>query len=261
MRMSNLLFDEYPLLISPTLATQIGLTESVVLQQLHYWLNKSEHVHEGRKWVYNTYKDWEKQLPFWSDTTIKRAILKLEKMGIIISGNFNKLPIDKTKWYSIDHETLKRVTRPSGQIDLSSGSDWPIEQVKLTRPLPETTSKTSTKTSANKPDGYTEDFETFWGFYPRTRNMSKKATFGKWQSRLKDGATPDMLIIAAQNYQADCRKERREERFMMNPETFLGPNERYLPFTTMDAEPEPIDHNLQLLRDLAHEGPGDLFDI
>ncbi len=51
--MSNLLFDDQPLVILPQLALAIGLNESIVVQQLHYWLKKSENVHDGYKWVYN----------------------------------------------------------------------------------------------------------------------------------------------------------------------------------------------------------------
>ena len=35
--MSKLLLNEQPLLIMPTLASKIGLNESIVLQQIHYW--------------------------------------------------------------------------------------------------------------------------------------------------------------------------------------------------------------------------------
>jgi hypothetical protein len=35
--MSKLLLDEQPLLIMPKLATKIGLNESIIVQQIHYW--------------------------------------------------------------------------------------------------------------------------------------------------------------------------------------------------------------------------------
>lgn len=38
--------------------------------------------------------------------TVKRTFAKLEKQGYLISGNFNKDPRDKTKWYTIDEEKL-----------------------------------------------------------------------------------------------------------------------------------------------------------
>lgn len=44
----------------PTLATIIGLNESIILQQVHYWLkikekSKQDYI-DGHYWVYNTYE-------------------------------------------------------------------------------------------------------------------------------------------------------------------------------------------------------------
>ncbi|MDP4107129.1 MAG: conserved phage C-terminal domain-containing protein [Bacillota bacterium] len=102
-----LVTKENPLVILPSLAMKIGLREAIILQQINYWLTKKgAHVIEGRKWIYNTYQEWQKQFPFWSETTIKRSFLKLEKQGLLISGNWNALKMDKTKWYTINYEKL-----------------------------------------------------------------------------------------------------------------------------------------------------------
>ncbi|EKN71458.1 hypothetical protein BABA_01430 [Neobacillus bataviensis LMG 21833] len=104
--MSRLLINERPVMIIPSLAEKIGLNEAVVLQQIHYWLGISKHKIEGRTWVYNTYEEWQKQLPFWSVSTIKRTIRSLEMIGLLLSENWNQMKMDKTKWYSIDYEKL-----------------------------------------------------------------------------------------------------------------------------------------------------------
>ncbi|MBB6281753.1 DnaD domain-containing protein [Geobacillus subterraneus] len=109
--MTKLLLDDEPLIILPQLAVAIGLNESIIVQQLHYWLEKSENVRDGCKWVYNTYADWQKQFPFWSESTVRRIITKLEKMGILASANFNRSKIDKTKWYRIDYNKLAEWTQ------------------------------------------------------------------------------------------------------------------------------------------------------
>ena len=98
----------------PTLATIIGLNESIVLQQVHYWLKIKEQSQQdyidGRYWVYNSYKQWQAQFPFWHRNTIQRTFSSLEKKGILISGNYNHAGFDKTKWYSIDYHALNRLT-------------------------------------------------------------------------------------------------------------------------------------------------------
>ncbi|MDR7001360.1 conserved phage C-terminal domain-containing protein [Neobacillus niacini] len=105
--MSNLLVYENPMMVIPSLANMIGLNEAIVLQQLHYWVDKSTHIIEGRKWIYNTYNDWQEQFSFWSLSTIKRIFRSLEDQGLLLSGNWNTSKMDKTKWYTIEYERLE----------------------------------------------------------------------------------------------------------------------------------------------------------
>lgn len=120
--MSNLLIDDYPILVLPNLATEIGLNEAIVLQQMHYWLKKSNHNYDGRRWIYNSFPEWQKHFPFWSVMTIKRAVYSLEKQNLLYVGNYNKAKFDKTKWYSINYGKLEGVKRPSYQNDTTSVS-------------------------------------------------------------------------------------------------------------------------------------------
>lgn len=105
------LYDEHPILIDKKLASVIGLNESIVLQQLNYWLHgKSAKQIDGRLWIYNTYDNWQKDnFPFWSKSTVRRALDSCIKKGLIITGNFNKAGFDNTKWYSIDAGKLDQV--------------------------------------------------------------------------------------------------------------------------------------------------------
>ncbi|MCG1192879.1 DnaD domain protein [Staphylococcus epidermidis] len=120
--MNNLLIDDYPILVLPTLASEIGLNEAIVLQQMHYWLKKSNHNYDGRRWIYNSFPEWQKHFPFWSVMTIKRAVYSLEKQNLLYVGNYNKAKFDKTKWYSINYEKLEGMKRPSYQNDTTSVS-------------------------------------------------------------------------------------------------------------------------------------------
>lgn len=120
--MSNLLIDDYPILVLPALASEIGLNEAIVLQQMHYWLKKSNHNYDGRRWIYNSFPEWQKHFPFWSVMTIKRAVYSLEKQNLLYVGNYNKAKFDKTKWYSINYEKLEGMKRPSYQNDTTNVS-------------------------------------------------------------------------------------------------------------------------------------------
>lgn len=108
--MSKVLFDEPPLSVNVHLATKIGLNEAIVLQQVHYWIevnkNKGINQYEGHYWTFNSIKEWNKCFPFFGEKTLRRVFLNLEKLGFLITGNFNKLRMDRTKWYTIDYKKL-----------------------------------------------------------------------------------------------------------------------------------------------------------
>ncbi|MCE5145114.1 DnaD domain protein, partial [Staphylococcus aureus] len=123
--MNKLLIDDYPMQVLPKLAELIGLNEAIVLQQIHYWLNNSKHKYDGKTWIFNSYPEWQKQFPFWSERTIKRTFGSLEKQNLLHVGNYNKAGFDRTKWYSINYETLnKLVARPSGQNGPTMRTNW-----------------------------------------------------------------------------------------------------------------------------------------
>ncbi|HHU6758782.1 TPA: DnaD domain protein, partial [Staphylococcus aureus] len=118
----KLLIDDYPIQVLPKLAELIGLNEAIVLQQIHYWLNNSKHKYDGKTWIFNSYPEWQKQFPFWSLITIKRTIYSLEKQNLLLIGNYNKAKFDKTKWYTINYQTIEGMIRPSYQNDTTSVS-------------------------------------------------------------------------------------------------------------------------------------------
>lgn len=122
--MNNLLISEPPLQVLPTLAVKIGLNGALFLQQLHYWILRSNNVKENTVWVYKSFDEWREQdFPFWSESTIKRTVSDLKKLDLITIKVFNKMKIDKTNWYTINYQKLESMNRPSGQNDLSSVSN------------------------------------------------------------------------------------------------------------------------------------------
>lgn len=104
-----ILLDEYSLVVFPRLAVRIGLNEAIVLQQIHFLLQNSRNHRDGHKWVYNSYKSWLEIFPFFSKNTLIRTLESLEKQGLIITGCYNKLKMDKTKWYTVNYDTFNNL--------------------------------------------------------------------------------------------------------------------------------------------------------
>lgn len=180
---SSLLIDEPPMLMLPSLAKALkSADKAIMVQQIHYWLqikrkaNDARAFHDGRWWVFNSIQQWHDQFIWMSERTIRRNLDELAKMGIIIVSRFNNKAFDRTKWYTLNYDLLDQLAqgfqkpqsdafsdsgqsnRPtwpqqpsnmaptSVQVDLNNRSGWPQQASRLTKPIPENTSKTTSKT-------------------------------------------------------------------------------------------------------------------
>ena len=102
-----------PVIFTENLALILGIVDAIILQRLEYWLqihekNNNNYI-EGKFWNYNSLDQWQRDIPFFSKSSIKRGFLRLRKKGIVVVGKFNKMKIDRTLWYSIDYDKLKEI--------------------------------------------------------------------------------------------------------------------------------------------------------
>ena len=138
----KILLDSPPLVIPVELANIIGLDESIVLQQIHYYTRinqKADKNHrDGHYWTYNSYPAWQKKFPFWSIRKIKRIFASLKKKKLIITGNYNKYKFDRTLWYRINYEKLDYLTA-NPQLSTSCQSDTIMHSDKMAPPIPKST--------------------------------------------------------------------------------------------------------------------------
>ena len=86
-------------------ATRYGTNVSILLGNINYWIQKNKengkHFHDGRYWTYNTVAAFHSLMPFMSERQIGTALGKAEAEGLLVTGNYNKLPFDRTKWYAL----------------------------------------------------------------------------------------------------------------------------------------------------------------
>ncbi|PTY76826.1 replication protein [Heyndrickxia sporothermodurans] len=226
--MSKLLINDNPLMVIPSLAVRIGMNEAVVLQQIHYWLQLSSNEKEGKKWVYNSYKEWQAQFPFWSESTIKRVINSLEKQGYLQSANFNQSKMDKTKWYTINYEILGET---ENQIDPSTDQNEPlsestcsIDEGELTKAIPEIT----TETSSDKIIPYADiiDYlnQKINASYKSTTKKTKEYIEARWKEGFRINDFKKVIDQKSDEWLFDphwCK--------YLRPETLFGPKfESYL---------------------------------
>ena len=151
---SNLLTDKKPIVINRELAELVGLNESIVLQQINYWvedINKKKgeqsiNYQDGYYWTFNSYKEWQKQFPFWSKSTVRRTIKKLEKRKLIETANYNRMKIDRTKWYRIKHKNLDELRHYADvHNEQFKWSEWVNHVSNLDSTIPEITSESTSE--------------------------------------------------------------------------------------------------------------------
>jgi hypothetical protein len=144
----HLLLDERPLVLLPSLAKAVGVDGALVLQQLHYYLvaPKCGRVIDGKRWIYNTYEQWQAHdFPLWSTRTLRRTFTALETRGLVVSrqpetradGSSNR-----RKYYRIDYEQLNKVVAafPSQAANLAA-FDAPLLAASRTETSTETTKR------------------------------------------------------------------------------------------------------------------------
>ena len=142
------MLDEPPLVLLPSLSRAIGVDQAVVLQQLHFHLvnPKCGRVIDGRRWIYNSYDEWQAHdFRFWSTRTLRRTFTALEKLGLVMSrqpetradGSSNR-----RKYYRIDYEQFNKMVAafPSQPANLAASEPANLAASRT---------KTSTKTTKN----------------------------------------------------------------------------------------------------------------
>lgn len=172
--MSRLLLDDYPILFLPKLAEMLGSSDrALLLQQIHYWIEKSGIEHDGRKWVFNSVATWHKQFSWISERTLRSILKYLEDEGILLTGNYNKLKFDRTKWYTIDYDRLEKLENAFGKscqmekenFSESNGKNLPKENGNIcqtnTRDYKEINKETKEKKKSAYAEGQAQPDHTF----------------------------------------------------------------------------------------------------
>lgn len=213
MNYSNLIIPSTPLVILPELAALIGINKAIILQQSHYWCLHSNHIINGRKWFYNTAKQWNETLFFIGESTIRKAIVELENDGYLISGVFNKDKRDRTKWYTVDYNKINDLYKNSPfakneqmQLDTCSPSakNEQLEMLESSRPLPERSNRDINIPSYSSPKGGMAEQEE----KPKPKSKAKKTK----RDDIDYQAIIDCWNINARNYGLEVARMVTPER-------------------------------------------------
>gem|GEM_PF-6412425 len=107
---------EKPVLLFPSVMKNLGVHEAIFLDALHSELLNIGHVYNGKRWVFKSLELWHLQLPYFSKTSIRRIIQRLEVIDIIETEEIDYRESDG-KWYTIHYETLNSLLEPETSLN------------------------------------------------------------------------------------------------------------------------------------------------
>lgn len=125
------------------IATDYGVNEAIMLNNLFFWVQHAEangkNFHDGRYWTYNSARAFEKIFPYFTAKQIRTILLKLEKNGLIVTGNYNQSAYDRTKWYALTERALAYFQMgasifPNGQME---STEWENGLNQTVTPIPD----------------------------------------------------------------------------------------------------------------------------
>lgn len=93
------------------IAETLGLHAAIVFNHIVYWLKincrkENANFYEGKYWMYETQKQMADFFGYLKEDDVWKAIKKLLDAGLLIKGNFNKSPFDKTGWYTTTDQEI-----------------------------------------------------------------------------------------------------------------------------------------------------------
>lgn len=82
---------------------------------------------------------------------------------------------------------------------------------------------------------YSKDFEEFWAAYPR--KIGKGEAYKKYKARRNDGFSEAELLVAAQNYALQCKRQKTDQQYIKHAKTFLSENTPFVDYIPKNTKP------------------------
>lgn len=176
------------------LATRYGIEEAILIHHLQHWIRinraHGRNIIDGKCWTYQTQKEIAAHFPYLNEEKVKYAMENLEKLGIILRDNHNKLKFDKTVWYAFVDEQAFGVDEGTSKILYERENSLSIGKIpdrggKIPEPIPDTKiSNTKTTTTTREREGASP---------PPPSPSSDKKIFEKGQVKIPHDKLQDLL--------------------------------------------------------------------
>lgn len=161
------------------LADDYGIEEAIVIHHFQHWISynkrRNKNFIENHWWSYQTIKDIADWFSYWTEDQVRNILDRLcrgkdrhtVKDGtlsspVLMKGNFNKSPMDRTCWYAfVDEEKFLGTERDSKNVceagNYPNGQGkYPNANGELPAPIPDTKTDTKKKCIVVRPEAVPE---------------------------------------------------------------------------------------------------------
>lgn len=236
-------------MLDSDVACEVGVNAAIVFENLVFWIRKNlangTNIYDGNVWTYNSMTAFEELFPFLTYKQVRGALNKLKECDLIMTGNYNRLKFDKTKWYAltVKGQKLSGLTIPDDVERLKNyyhneQMEVPQEAAALPfkadtsaqkgRPIPD-----SKPYSKQNKEIYTKKVSEIVDYLNAKAQTAYKATSQKTKSlinaRLNEGFTIDdfyhVIDVKCQEWLNDkemCKYLRPETLFSNKFESYLN---------------------------------------
>lgn len=201
-------------------AEKYGIEKAILLYNIDFWLktnkankkNKREFGGKEYYWTFNSASSFKELFPYMKVSSISRWLKELEDNGALISGKFNKLGYDKTKWYTTKDYVIEKSVSQNEQSIAQNEQPIPDNKHKIinTDILPPVVvvttdiippKKTLPENRGNSPVAridsiYGTLFHREYGFYPQVTSLpSRRKVFKELLASYTEIQLAYLLIV------------------------------------------------------------------
>ena len=186
----------------------------------------------------------------WSKSKVRAFLSLLEKQSMIVKKTDSKKTILEIQNYSIYQDNQrsdyvqitsdlrsdyvqKKTTLEAHDSYITGDYETAKEPQKNRKKTAKEPQKDTNNNDKNDKEGKEgkedisiDHFEEFWKLYPK--KIAKTSALKCWNTLIKNKTSPDDLIAASSNYAK--ASSGKEEKFILQASTFLGPQKRYEDF-------------------------------
>jgi DNA-binding HxlR family transcriptional regulator len=142
-------------------ARQYGIEEAVLISNFTFWITHNrangENFRDGKTWTWNSHKAFAELFPYMTRDSIRRTLEKLEKGGVIVKGQHNPDPKNRTLWYAFaDEDQFLPVLSHVAETPNADGENGGTQAAKTPRASGKNAKSlisTDSKRTDRKPDG------------------------------------------------------------------------------------------------------------